>query len=333
MRTQPGGEMMDYLSAFAPHITGLIQQKRVLGYKYDSEPGILRRFDTFCRECHPGEVTITRELMLAWAIKRPGEHPATLQGRITPVKELAKYMMRLGYNAFCLPKGMMPRIPRYMPHIYSNDELKRIFIQTDRCHYCSSVPHRHLVMPVFFRLLYSCGLRVTDARLLKVEDVDLSEGVITVMNAKLDRHHQLPVSPDMLTQLKAYRQNTHLLSSPKDCFFPGRDLKPMTIGNVEKNLRKFLWKAGISHGGRGKGPRVHDFRHTFAVHCLRRWVLEGTDLRALLPVLQTYLGHVSLGDTAYYLHLTADLFPNITEQVERVLGNIIPETGGYDETN
>ncbi|KER01354.1 site-specific recombinase XerD [Photorhabdus temperata subsp. temperata Meg1] len=324
---------MDYSSAFAPHIIGLIQQKRALGYKYDSQPGILRRFDTFCKECHPGEVTITRELMLAWAVQHPGEHPATLLGRITPVKELAKYIVRLGGDAFCLPKGMMPRIPRYMPHIYSNDELKRIFIQTDHCYYCSGVPYRHLVMPVFFRLLYSCGLRLTEARLLKVEDVDLNEGVITVMNAKLDKHRQLPVSPEMLERLKAYWQSIHLLSGPKDCFFPGRDSKPMTIGNVEKNLRKFLWKAGISHGGRGKGPRVHDLRHTFAVHCLRRWVLEKKDLRARLPVLQAYLGHASLGNTAYYLHLTADLFPNITEQVERVLGDIIPDAGGNDETD
>jgi len=325
--------MMEYSSAFAPHVIGLIEQKRALGYKYDSQPGIFRRFDTFCIERHPHETTITRELMLDWAAKRPGEHPATLQGRITPVKELAKYMARLGHEAFILPKGMMPRIPRYMPHIYSNDELKRIFAETDRCHYCSEVPHRHLVMPVFFRLLYSCGLRLTEARLLKIMDVDLAEGVITVTNAKLDKHRQLPVSPEMLELLRFYYQSAHRISGLSDWFFPGYGDKPMTMGNVEKNLRKFLWKAGISHGGRGKGPRVHDFRHTMAVHCLRRWVLEGKDLQALLPVLQAYLGHVSPSDTAYYLHLTADLFPNITEQVERALGDIIPKAGGDDEAN
>jgi integrase len=324
--------MMKYSSSFAPYIAGLIEQKRALGYKYDSQPGILRRFDTFCTERYPHETTITRELMLDWATKRPGEHPATLQGRITPVKELAKYMARLGREAFILPKGMMPRVAKYVPHIYTNDELKRIFTETDCCHYCSEVPYRHLVMPVFFRLLYSCGLRLTEARLLKMEDVDLTDGVITITNAKLGKHRQLPVSPEMLARLQAYHQRIHLLSSPADWFFPGYGGIPMTSGNVEKNLRKFLWRADISHGGRGKGPRVHDFRHTMAVHCLRRWVLEGKDLRALLPVLQAYLGHVWLGDTAYYLHLTVDLFPNITEQVEKALGGIIPKVGGDDET-
>lgn len=324
---------MKYTSLFAPYIIGLIEEKRSLGYKYDSQPNILRRFDSFCSEHYPDEGVLSREIVLDWAAKRPGEHPGTLQQRITPVKELAKYMIRLGQEAFILPKGFTPRIPRYMPHIYSNDELKRIFTQTDQCRFCPLVPYRHYVMPVFFRLLYSCGLRLTEARLLKVKDVNLHEGVITVTNAKLNKHRQIPVSPKMLERLKTYYRNVHLFSDAEDWFFPGYKSNPMTMGNVEKNLRKFLWQAGISHGGRGKGPRVHDFRHTMAVHCLRHWVLEKKDLQAYLPVLQAYLGHVSLSDTSYYLHLTAELFPNITEQVERFSGHIIPKAGDNDENH
>lgn len=324
---------MPYFSGFAPHIIGLIEQKQALGYKYGSESAMLRRFDSFCTERYSSEIVLSREVVLDWATKRPCEHPGTLQGRITPVKELEKYMVKLGYQAFILPKGILPRIPKYMPHIYSNDELKRLFKQIDHCHYCSEVPHRHRIMPVFFRMLYCCGLRLSEARLLKVKDVDLYAGVITVTNAKLGKHRQLPVSPELLERLKAYSQGVHTLSALDDWLFPGYGGKPMTMGNVEKNLRKFLWQAGISHGGRGKGPRVHDFRSTFAVHCLRGWVLEGKDLRAYIPVLQAYMGHVSFGDTAYYLHLTADLFPNITEQVERTFGGIIPKAGAYNEDN
>jgi integrase len=124
-----------------------------------------------------------------------------------------------------------------------------------------------------------------------------------------------------------------MASASEGWFFPGFGGRPMTLSNVEKNFRKFLWQAGISHGGRSKGPRVHDFRHTMAVHCLRRWVLTGKDLRAYLPVLQTYLGHVEFSDTAYYLHLTAEMFPNITQQVETAMGGIIPKAGEADETD
>jgi len=289
-------------------------------------------------EQYPNETELNREIVFGWAAKRPNEKTATLQSRITPVSELARYMIRLGLTAFILPKNMIPHIPRYVPHIYSNDELKRIFHQTDCCRYCSEVPYRHLVMPVFFRLLYSCGLRLSEARLLKIKDVDLESGVITVTNAKFDRHRQVPVSPQLLERMKEYHKNVHMFSGPESWFFPGFGGKPMTMGNAEKNLHRFLWQARISRSGRScknepGGPNVHSFRHTFAVHCLRKWVLEDKDLRAYLPVLQAYLGHVQFSDTAYYLHLTADLFPNITEKVQTALGDIIPKAGCFDETD
>jgi len=325
--------MMHYTSVFAPHIVGLIEQKRALGYKYGTEPGILQRFDRFCVERYPHEAILTRELVMDWATRKPAEKPASLQNRITPVKELARYLVRLGIDAFIFPKGMMPRVSRYTPHIYTNEELRQIFAQTDLCCFCTEVPYRHVVMPVFYRLLYVSGMRLSEARLLRVADVDLSEGIIAVTNAKLDKHRQLPLSPEMLERLKKYHQHMHLLSAPTDWFFPGFGGKPMTVGNIEKNLRKFLWKARISHGGRGKGPRVHDLRHTFSVHCLRRWVREDKDLRAYLPVLQAYLGHASLSDTAYYLHLTADVFPDVTERIEQVFGDIVPKAGEYDEAH
>jgi len=101
------------------------------------------------------------------------------------------------------------------------------------------------------------------------------------------------------------------------------------LGNVDKNFRRFLWQARISHGGRGHGPRVHDLRHTFAVNNLRAWFAQGQDVGALLPVLQTYLGHSSLSDTAYYLRLTAESYPDITARVQQFTGDVIPPlTGG-----
>ena len=324
---------MGYTSAFAPHIIGLIEQKRALGYKYVSDAAMLRRFDAFCLERHPNETILTHEVMMDWGLKRSGEKPATLQGRLTPVRELSKYIVRLGLEAYIMPKGLMPRVPRYIPHIFTNDELIRIFEQTDKCHYCNEVPYRHHIMPVFFRLLYCTGMRLSEARLLKVGDVNLEDGVITVTNAKLDKHRQLPISPEMLARLLSYHKNVHTFSRKEDWYFPGYGGKPMTGGNVYKNFRKFLWQARISHGGYGNGPRIHDVRHTQAVHCLRRWVLDGKDLRAYLPILQAFLGHVSFADTAYYLHLTADLFPDITEKVEAIFGFIVPEEGDCDETD
>ena len=102
----------------------------------------------------------------------------------------------------------------------------------------------------------------------------------------------------------------------------------MTLVNVYHNFRRFLWQARISHGGRGHGPRVHDLRHTFAVNNLRTWFAAGEDVGALLPVLQAYMGHSSISDTAYYLRLTAESYPQIAARVQREYGGIVPPVTG-----
>ena len=142
------------------------------------------------------------------------------------------------------------------------------------------------------------------------------------------------MSDSLTERCRHYSKVVHPYPVEEDYYFPALDGKPMTIGNVYKNFRRFLWRAGISHGGRGKGPRVHDFRHTYAVHCLKKWVEQEKDLSVYLPVLKTYMGHDSFEETAYYLRLTADVFPDITLKLENSYPEIIPELeGGADETD
>ena len=183
-------------------------------------------------------------------------------------------------------------------------------------------------MPLLFRMLYGCGLRISEALNLRVRDVDLEVGVLTINDGKLNKDRMVPISLELLERCRAYRRQVHMFSCPDTHFFPALNGRAVSKGNVYKNFRKFLWQARISHGGWGKGPRVHDFRHTFAVHCLRRWVLEGKDLSAYLPVLKTYLGHHSFQDTSQYLRLTAELYPDITAKVEQKFGHVIPSLEG-----
>ena len=116
--------------------------------------------------------------MQAWiaAARRRAVKPATLQSLAAPVSELARWFHRRGVDAYVLPAGVLEKPARYVPHIYSDRELAALFAQTDRCRYCSEVPFRHLVMPVLFRTIYACGLRCSEARLLRVEDVDIEHG-------------------------------------------------------------------------------------------------------------------------------------------------------------
>jgi site-specific recombinase XerD len=138
-------------------ITALVGEKRAVGYKYDAEARVLARFEVFSRGEFPGLDTLTEASVQAWitAARRRDVKPATLQGLTAPVRELARWLGRRGVPAYLLPRSVLPRPGRYVPHIYTDTELAGLFAQTDRCHYCSEVPARHLVMPVLFRTIYA----------------------------------------------------------------------------------------------------------------------------------------------------------------------------------
>ena len=107
-------------------------------------------------------------------------------------------------------------------------------------------------MPIIFRLIYSCGLRVSEARLLKVSDVDLNTGILTINHSKKDNSRLVPMTDELTKKCQLYSKQVHLYSDIERYYFPLIDDKPVTISNVYKNFRKFLWKSNISHGGRGQ---------------------------------------------------------------------------------
>ena len=324
----------EYVGPFKNHIKNHVQLKQAVGYKYATEALHLKRFDRFTQEKYQTATYLTKEVVLEWCGKQPHETQANQCARATIIRQFSTYLEAIGLKTYILPKGYYRKGPQYIPHIYSPKELRRFFAQTDQCHYCKECPFRHLIMPLFFRMIYLCGLRVTEARLLKIGDVDLVNGVLSIQHSKNDNSRLVPMSENLVKRTNEYSAKIHTFATPEDYFFPALGSKPMTITNVYHNFRRFLWRAGISHGGRGRGPRIHDFRHTYAVHCLKKWSEEGKDLTVFMPVLSTYMGHGSFQDTAYYLRLTADVFPEITLKLESLLAGIIPElVGDFNETN
>jgi integrase/recombinase XerD len=306
-------------------ITALVTEKRAVGYKYDAEERVLARFAAFSGSQFPGLDAPARASVEAWitSARERGVKPATLQGLAAPVRELARWLGRRGVPAYVLPAGTLPRPARYVPHIYTGQELAALFAQTDRCRYCAEVPFRHQVMPVLFRTIYACGLRASEARLLRFGDVDLGAGVLAIRDGKGGKDRQVPVSAPLRERLADYHGRVAGRTGG-DWFFAGTSGRPLTLANIDKNFRRFLWQARIPHGGRGHGPRVHDLRHTMAVNNLRSWFTRGEDVGALLPVLQAYMGHSSIADTDYYLRLTAESYPHITAQIQRAFGDVVP---------
>lgn len=323
-----------YTGPFKNHIQSYVELKRAIGYKYDVESNHLKRFDRFTLEKYPKSVFLTKEIVLDWCKKRIYEAQANQCSRASIIRQFGKYLDSIGLKAYILPKGYYPTERQYMPYIYTVDELSKFFAETDKCRYSCEFPHRHEIMPVIFRMIYMCGLRASEARLLKVADVDIKNGILTIKCSKKDNSRLVPMSDILIKYCRKYSKKVHSHSVSEDYYFPAFGGKPMTLGNLYKNFRRFLWRAKISHGGKGQGPRIHDLRHTYAVNCLKKWTEQEKDLTVYLPVLKTYMGHDSFKETAYYLRLTADVFPDITLKIESRYLEIIPQLkGDSHETN
>jgi len=134
----------------------------------------------------------------------------------------------------------------------------------------------------------------------------------------------IPLSESLLKLLRNYRDNTAYWLCDDDFFFPAPDRTILSPNTVYQRFRKVLWSAGIPYNGKGNGPRLHDIRHTFAVHTLQKWVETGEDLTAMLPVLSVFMGHKSMRATSRYLRLTAEVYPDVVRQVENTCAYVIP---------
>lgn len=317
-----------YYGPFKNYIQDFVELKQAVRYKYLAEAGHLKRFDTFTLEKYSTAESLTKEIVMDWCTKKSYEKQENLCARASIIRQFSIYLDNIGVDAYVIPKSYFKSGEPYVPHIYTDDELKRFFSETDKCHYSSECPYRHLIMPVFFRMIYTCGLRVSEARLLKVRDVDLTNGILTINHSKKDNSRLVPMTDELTERCRSYSKEVHPNYEMERYYFPFAENRPITITNIYHNFRRFLWKAGISHGGRGYGPRIHDFRHSFAVHCLKKWSEQGKDLIVYLPILRVYLGHDSFEETAYYLRLTADVFPEITLKIETMYSDLIPELGG-----
>lgn len=161
----------------------------------------------------------------------------------------------------------------------------------------------HLALPVIFRILYGCGLRVSEVVGLRYKDVNLEDGILTIREAKTDRDRYIPLSDSVKEACISYADKIWW-EKDSDFFFLAPDKTMISPMTVYQRYRRYLEVAGISHGGKGQGPRLHDIRHTFAVHVLQKWIKEDADLTAMLPILSAYMGHKTVRSTAQYLRLT-----------------------------
>jgi len=294
--------------------------RRSLGFILTTPAYDLRNFVAFMEgENAP---VITTQLALRWVQQATGVQPATRAARLATVRRFAAWRGATDLRTEIPPQGLLPhRYRRKHPYIYSDKEINEIV------HTARGLPSpkglRAHTYSTLFGLLAVTGMRVSEAVNLDREDVDLEAGILTILRTKFGKTRLVPVHPSTREALRDYGlRRDHVVSvSLTRGFFVSERGTRITGGTARGIFAKVSREIGLrpplKTGRHGHGPRLHDMRHRFAVQTLINWYRAGLDAGREIPKLSTYLGHVHVNDTYWYLEAVPELLALATERIQR----------------
>jgi len=290
--------------------------RRRLGFALKSSGQQLIGFARYADSIgHRGPITI--ELTVGWARLPQDARPCWWARRLDIVRPFAQYRRLFDPQTEIPPAGLLGPSPRRVtPHIYSDAEIAALLGAAGKLRPIGGLrPHTYVTL---LGLLLSTGLRISEALQLGRSDVDFDSRVLTVRHTKLRKSRLVPLHPSTVTALAKYarRRDKHLPGTPVPTFFVNEPGKPLCASTVASTFCVLRDQLGWSRDRNGRRPRLHDMRHTMAVRTVLRWYREGIDVDRKMPALSTYLGHVEVRDTYWYLTAVPELMAITTARFE-----------------
>jgi site-specific recombinase XerD len=321
----------EYKSVLASYIKGFIHMKEASGCNFLRGKWILFEIDCFFQENNTSEPVITRELVRKWRITRVNDSPATIYSKYSIISQLARYMSRQGRECF------IPRLPRYgsskcnfIPYIFTHKQIDQLFCRSNLLRmYDRHMSNTMFSVPAVLRLIYSTGLRISEALSIKNADIKFDRSHILIRKTKNGCERIVPINDglrEVLLQYANYRDKMPIshVSSPNSFFFIKSDGSYCNAQSIYKWFRRLLAECSIPYVGNHHGPRVHDLRHTFAVHAFVQMAHNGMDLYSSLPIISACLGHKSLSATEQYVRLTSEMYPELVGQCSPINAFVYP---------
>ena len=289
--------------------------RRSLGFKLREYGECLHDFVSFLKE--NGVSNITNKLAVEYATRRQDEKPVSWSRRLIIIRGFARYRISADPRTEIPAVGLLKfRSRRARPYLYSEDEIRRLLeaaLKMKSPHRLQ--PHTYYCL---FGLLAVSGMRLGEAINLHPQDVDWTQGVLTIRGAKFGKSRLVPLHPSTLAVLLDYAKlrDKIFIERPVSTFLVtsrGTKLEKTNLSRVFRELSRQITirKPGVRHG-----PRLHDFRHRFAIKTLLRWYRSGEQVSLRMPVLSTYLGHANVSGTYWYLGSTPELMAAASKLIE-----------------
>jgi len=290
-----------------------VAMRRGLGYKLRDLEKRLTDF-AFFMEQH-GATIVTSKLAVEWATSLPGRQ-ASCTLRLSDVRGFARYLSSIEPRTEVPPTGLLPGLSRANPYLYTETEITKLLEAALQL----SPPNglRRWTYYCLFGLLAVSGLRISEALMLRREDVDLEESVLKVVSTKFGKSRLVPIHATTQQVLTDYasRRDSLLWPPRSPYFFVAKQGGRLLLQYVHRVFWKLSRQTGLRGSKDHTGPRIHDFRHRFAVETLLSWYRAEKDSHLLLPVLSTYLGHSNVRDTYWYLSACPALLGQAVRRLE-----------------
>lgn len=302
--------------------------KQSIGYQYKNIAHYLMRYVLYA-EGISKDVRVPEKSSVKSFLDDLSTMPGALHNATAVLREFSRYLYSVGMNnAYIIPAKRMPTLRAEPPYFFRQQEIEAFFQACDRVKPNNTFPGRELVIPALFRILYCCGLRCKEVRIIACENVHLEENYLDILQSKGSKSRRIFISQELVTYLKEYNDAIGSIFPNRIYFFPHTSLTSYKDGIVCSNFKR-LWNVAFPGFPKDTRIRAYDFRHHFALTNLNRWAKEGLDVNAMLPYLMRYMGHQTLKSTLYYFHFVPEFFPTYRE-ISASTEDILPEVS-YEE--
>lgn len=304
------------MSTLREAIKNYLELRRSLGFKLRKEGIYLSKFASFMEA--KNTTHITTQLALEWAQQNPSSQPPTWAQRLGFVRSFTRYHIAADPQTEIPPPGLLPFSPhRARPYLYSEEEIAHLLRCALELHPIDGL--RPWTFYCLLGLLSVTGLRIGEAIRLQLEDVNLQDGLLVIRGTKFGKSRLVPIhrtTQEVLAEYLVRRERCLAGRNVSQFFFINSHGHHLDIGDIHRIFYKLSRQTGLRGATASHGPRLHDFRHRFAVQTLLRWYRSGEDAERHLPVLSTYLGHVHVADTYWYLSACPELMAQAVARLE-----------------
>lgn len=317
-----------FRSSLASSLRRFLDLKRTLGRRYQGEGATLSHWDDFLHRHYPGARKVCAEMFFGWTQELSHLSPTVRRGQQRVVRNWLLFHARDHAGTFIPDLLSFPKpIPAQRPRLVSEAEMALILQAARQLPPSRTNPLRAETMALGLLLLYSCGLRRGELLRLKLSNIDRNQCLLSIVETKFHKSRLVPLDPTVMGYLEHYLQQRGRRKLPMtpDSFllWSGRHSPQVYAANSLLSLWRRLCVTVKVLDAHGHPPRLHDLRHGFACNALQRWYTQGVDVQTKLPHLATYLGHVSVASTYYYLQLTPELRQSASQRFHQHFGSLI----------